>query len=675
MSEVDQHGQTVGTQTNIIHEQQPPLLNLHQISEPTSDFVGREDEIAALLAAFEGEGQGAVISGLRGMGGVGKTELAQILAKRLRERFPDAQINMNLRGASIDTEPATATEALQHVIRAFHPKEQLPDEVEALRGLYHSVLHGKRVLLLMDNARDTTQLAPLTPPPDGCALIVTSRYHFTLSGMEATNLDTLPPDEARKLLLHICPRVGPDAEVLAERCGYLPLALRLAASALKTRETLRVEDYLERLANEQGRLAALDEFKDLTNEERGIEASLAISYNLLDEPLQRFWRGLSVFPGQFDAAAAGSVGQFEDAKEAEKALGDLYAASMALWEEKTNRFRLHDLARDYARARLSDPERAGDEQRHAAHFYDVLRSANKLYKEGRDAMLEGLALFDREWPNIRAGQAWAAVHCESDKTTATLCKDYPNAGTYCLHLRLHSRDQIAWLEAAVEAARILEDRKAEGAHLGNLGIACHKLGEPQRAIEFYKQSLVIGRELGDRRSEGIDLLNLGSAYAEFGDPREAIKFYEQALGISRDFNDWRGEGTALGNLGNAHVLLGNPRKAIEFYEQHLVIVRENGDQCAEGGALGNLGLAYANHGEQLKAIEFYEQALVIHREIGNQLSEGIALDNLAGALSRTGRRDEAIGHAEKAVEIYEQLESPLAAKARAQLEALRKQTR
>ena len=169
--------------------------------------MGREEEIATLMAAYKGAGQGAMIVGARGMAGVGKTELAKVLANRLKDHFPDGQIFFNLRGASDDeaTKPATATEALSHVIRSFEPEAQLPEDVDTLRGKYNSVLDGKRVLLLMDNALDAGQLAPLTPPPDGCALIVTSRHHFALAGMESVDLDTLSAEEARKLLLKICP--------------------------------------------------------------------------------------------------------------------------------------------------------------------------------------------------------------------------------------------------------------------------------------------------------------------------------------------------------------------------------------------------------------------------------------------------------------------------------------
>ena len=549
--------------------------NLHQISEPVPDFVGREEEIARILAAFEDSGRGAVISGVRGMGGVGKTELAKVVAKRLRGRFPHGQIVFDLRGARDDdtTTPATVGEALTHAIRSFEPEARLPEDVAALQGIYRSVLDGKRVLLLMDNALDARQLTPLVPPPEGCALIVTSRHAISLAGMKPVDLDMLPSDKARALLLEICPRIGAQADTLAQTCGYLPLALRLAASALERNRPLSVEGYLARLNDEHRRLEELDRDRDMVAVDRGITATLAASYTVLDAPMQRRWRALGVFPGDFDTPAAASVWELEH-EQAVQVLADLHAASMVQWEEARDRYRLHDLAHDYARAQSSDAERMEDAQRHAAHYAEILSTADDLFLDGGDSIAVGLALFDREWSNIRTGQAWAATHWNVNAAAATLCSDYPDAGAYCLALRQHSRHWIAWLETAVKAARTLEDRDAEGNHLGNLGLVYAALGEPRKAIEYHEQALAISREIGDRRGEGAVLGNLGNAYADLGEPRKAIEFYEQQLAIVQEIGDRRGEGNALGNLGDALEKIGRRDEAIAHAAQAVEIFEQ-----------------------------------------------------------------------------------------------------
>jgi tetratricopeptide (TPR) repeat protein len=645
-----------------------PPSPLHQISEPVRDFVGRKNDIEKVLAGFAAAKPGAVISGLHGMGGVGKTELAKNVARQLKDRFPDAQIAYDLRGASDspDAKPATPIEALQHIIFSFNRDEKnLPEELSKLVGLCHSCLDKKKVLVLMDNARDAAQVGPVADAlPAGCGLLVTSRNRFTLAGMQPVDIDTMSPDEARQLLLEICSRIGSDADALAEQCGRLPLALRLAASALL------VHEYINDLGDEKNRLAKLDRYKDQTSVPLGVEASLEISYRLLADDLQRRWRALGVFPGSFDAEAASAVWEVEKS-DAETSLENLHAASMVLWDAQTGRYRLHDLARVFARGKRTDEERDADAQRHAEHYLAMLGFSDKIFLEGGEKMKQGLALFDREWENIEAGWEWAKSRMETDDSAARLCSDYPDAGVYCLGLRQHPKDRVVWLEVALEAARKLEDRQAEGAHLGNLGNAYSDLGEVRKAIEFYEQHLAIAREIGDRRGEGADLGNLGSAYYRLGEVRKAIGFYEQYLAIAREIGDRRGEGADLGNLGIAYADLGEVRKAIEYYEQRLDIAREIGDRQGEGNALGNLGNAYSNLGEVRKAIEFYEQALEIAREIGDLLGEGNVLHNLADELSEIGRLDEAIAHAERAAQIFEQIESPHVSQARALLEYLR----
>ncbi|HJX84017.1 MAG TPA: hypothetical protein VJ723_06710, partial [Candidatus Angelobacter sp.] len=169
---------------------------LHQLPSPPADFAGRTAELADLLNAVNTGG--VTISGLQGLGGVGKTALALKLAEKLKPDYPDAQFYVDLKGTS--PKPLAPKEAMAHVVRAYHPTAQLPEDEDDLRGLYLSVLHEKRALLLIDNARDAQQVQPLIPPP-GCLLLVTSRQHFRLPGLVARDLDQMPSADARALLL------------------------------------------------------------------------------------------------------------------------------------------------------------------------------------------------------------------------------------------------------------------------------------------------------------------------------------------------------------------------------------------------------------------------------------------------------------------------------------------
>jgi tetratricopeptide (TPR) repeat protein len=591
-------------------------------------------------------------------------------------------------------------EALAHVVRAYHPAAKLPESESELRGLYLSVLDGQRALLLMDNAANAEQVEPLIPPASSL-LLVTSRQRFTVPGLAAKNLDTLSAADARDLLLTIAPRIETQADEIATLCGHLPLALRLAAAAMVKYRNLSPADYVRRLQDRQQRLKLID-------------ASLSLSYELLSEELRERWRWLAVFPDTFAEDAAAVVWGVK-VDQAKYMLGELIVTSLVEWNETSDRYRLHDLARLFADTKLSAEERSVAQKRFAMHYRDVLGEGDELYLKGDESLLRGLALIDLEWGNIQAGHAWVATEADpTDVDVAELGMTYPNAGTYVLTLRQDSRERIRWLETALVAARRLQDRMGEGATLANLGLAYADVGETRRAIRFYEEALLIDREIGDRTGEGTDLGNLGLAYADLGETRRAIQFYEEALLIDREIGDRRGEGNALGNLGLAYAAEGENRRAIQFFEQHLTIARGIGDRRGEGIALGNLGAAYAALGETRHAIQFYEQWLAIARKIGDRRGEGTVLGNLGAAyaalgetrhaiqfyeqallvdreindlrgegtmlwnmslaLDQLGERAQAIQHAEQALIIREQIEDPNAAKVRAKIAAWREQT-
>jgi tetratricopeptide (TPR) repeat protein/pimeloyl-ACP methyl ester carboxylesterase len=626
----------------------PVIAPLHQLPPPPADFTGREAELRDLHSAIA---KGGVhISGLQGQGGVGKTALALKLAAELGPNFPDAQIYLDLKGVS--EKPLTAAEALSHLLRAFHPEAKLPEKERELLALFRHVLHDKRALLLMDNAKDAAQVKSLIPP-EGCALLITSRFRFTLPGLHQRNLDTFRPDDATKLLLKIAPRIGPAAEPIAKLCGYLALALRLVATAIAEHIDLSPENYRQKLADEKQRLKLLD-----GTEEEGVEASITLSYNLLDDESKKRWRMLSVFPDTFDAPAAASVLGVETgaaADEAKATLTRFLQYSMLEWDDATKRYRLHDLMRDFARERRTPTESDTADLRHARHYLTVLKNANDLNEKGSESITIGFALFDVEWGNIQAGQAWAAAHGANDQETAKLCSGYPDQGANILEVRQHPRESIRWRQAALTAVRQLKDRAVEGHHLSGLGSAYEKLGDARRAIEYHEEALTIAREIGDRRAVGISVGNLGAAYQNLGDIRRAIEYHEQDLAIAREIGDRRGESRALGNLGLAYYRLGDYRRSIEYHEKCLAIAREIGYQQGEGQALGNLGVAYQSSDDNKRAIECHEQRLVMAREIGDRAGESAALGNLGLAYKNLGDVRRAIEYQEQRLVIAREI--------------------
>ncbi len=692
-------GDVVSGDKITIHEAAaPPTTALHQLPPALPDFTGREQELARLMAKMRRGG--VTIAGLHGMGGVGKTALALKLAHLLSPQYPDAQFYFDLKGVS--SEPASAGDAMRHVVRACHPGIKLPDSDAELKGVYLSTLHNKRALLILDNAGSAEQVEPLIPP-EGCAVLVTSRQNFILPGLFAIQVDSLPLEDSVKLLLKIAPRIREHASSIAELCGCLPLTLRIAASLLAERRDRRVDEYERRLGDDKQRLKLLGP----------VEVSLGLSYELVGEERQKLWRVLAVFPETFEIKAAVEVWEL-DVESAQEVLSELLAYSLLEWNESTHRYRLHDLSRLHAGERLSEPERVATQQRLATHYLGILRESNELYERGAGTIREGLELFDLEWPNIQVGQAWAEARASVDEAAARLCDEYACAGINLLYLRQLPRQRIHWLEAALRCAERTGNLVAAGMHLGNLGNAYANLADLRRAMACYQQALEISRQLRDERAVAQVLANMGSAMVELGDARMAITYSEQALQKFRSLGDRRDEGQTLSNFGNAYAKLGDLRRAVTYYEQSLMITREIGDRQSEGQALSNLAAAYNTLGEPEHAIDRAQQALAIAEEMGDTRSEGSILCNLglahaakgdhpqalqiyrqalmtvqeiedtrneanirfnmSLALSQLGRYGEAITQAEAALKIYERLEDSTADRVRNQLAQWRKRS-
>ena len=653
-------GDVVGGNKIVYSAPVPVIKALFQLPPPPADFTGREAELRDLRAAIE---KGGVhISGLHGQGGVGKTALALKLAAELASNYPDAQIYLDLKGVS--EKPLTAAEAMSHILRTFHPEAKLPEKEDELCALYRSVLNNKRALLLMDNAKDAAQVKQLIPP-HGSALLVTSRIHFTLPGLHPKNLNTLPPPDAKTLLLSIAPRIKDEAETIAQLCGYLPQALRLAATAIAERVDLSPIKYREKLADEKHRLELLG------TDNEGVEASITLSYNLLDPEMQLRWRKLGVFPDTFDTPAAAAVWESE-VNPAQNALSDLLKLSMLEWNESTERYRLHDLMRAFAGKTVTSCEATMAATRHARFYASAIKSDSELVRKGGISLMNALAHFDLERGNIRAGQAWAANNATRDHEAAKLCSEYAR-GEPALYLSQLPRELFRWSEEALDAAKSLGDQAAQADHLGTLGFAYNILGDHHRAVTLHEQQLAIVRKTKNRRGEEKALLFLGNAHLSLNDSSNAIQCYECLLSIARDNNDQRAEAMALISLGAVHNSISEYKSAIAYLERGVAIARSTDDLINEGVALNHLGNAQESLGNLSAALEYYKQDFAISQKTYGQRAAGIALWNMGVVLNRLGNTNEAIKHADEAAKIFEEIEHPKVAMVKKALERWRKQ--
>ncbi len=621
---------------------------MHSLPLPPPDFIDRALEVEQITACLSA---GVTVSSLTGLGGVGKTALALYVAAKLTDCYPDAQIMLDMQGTSDN--PLTAPNAMAQVIRIFEPTADLQQASDAeLAALYRGILNGKRVLLILDNARDAAQCKPLSPPRS-CALLITSRRHFALPGMKPLRLDVLSPADAHRLLLTLCSRLtSSQAEQLAQLCAYLPLALRIAGSHVCVHEDLPAAAYIKQLM--EHRLARLHDSDD---SEQNVERIIDLSYARLTTEMQVYWRALAVFLAPFNVSAAAAVWEVDE-DTARSLLSDLchtslveYKVSSLPYQDSETRYWLHDLTREFANSHMTPEERNQASFRHALHYLNVASNMDAWYQKGGDGVFAGLARFDVESVHIRNGQAWAATHMDRDLETVRICEEYGNCLAHIMTIRLHPHERIAWKEAALEAARKLGNKGTEQTSLGDLGNAYRDLGEVRRAINYYEQAIEIARVIGDRQNEGNWLGNLGIAYKNLGDVRPSVSYYLQALEIVRKVGDRQGEGVWLGALASAFDRLGEWRQAITYYEQALEIARKIGDQRNEGKWLGGLGIAYQGRGQVRQAITYYGQALQIARGIGDKRNEGKWLGGLGNAYGLLGEARQAISYYEQALQI------------------------
>jgi tetratricopeptide (TPR) repeat protein len=626
--------------------------------------------------------------------GIGKTSLALAAGARLADNYPDARIYVDLKGTS--SSPLPAHTAMTRILCALEAESRdhgpldhkQPQATSQVEETYRSRLRDRRVLLVLDDAADEAQVAPLLPPLNNGALITASR---PLDLLNAQNIELTPlqHEDARAFLDRRVPRLGPDVKPLARACGYLPLGLRLASGAFAQHADLSLDRYLELLQDAQTRLPLVD-------------AMLSIS-EALQRPKQRTaWAMLSPLRGPFDAAAAAAVWQTTPGS-AQNELAAL--AICGLIERVPDRpsldwatsYSLHESVRAYASSRLKESDLSRAKLRLAAHYAKQLHSIAALCGKG-EATSRGQALLEIEWNHIQAGQAWAAQYLSDSKEAGQLCSTYADAANRCLCRRPIEDVVLPWLEDAIRAAREwvkpraeirhlgrlaaayqcrgdderasalyreavsvairVQNRRLEGENLGNLGLVYSGRGDNERAFTYFQQALSAAQDCGDRLGESSWLGNLGSAYSALGEVEQAVRCHRRALTISRELGNRRGEAIWLGNLGNSHATMGEHKRAIQAYRRALVIAQEVGDQREQSNLWGNLGNACCAQGQVAEALAAYEKALCIARELDDQESAGIWLLNMSLALDRQNRRDSAIECAEAALEALSQAGSP-----------------
>lgn len=627
-----------------------------QLPTVTRHFTGRKPELKALdeLLAAAADAPGGVLSVVAGTGGVGKTTLAVHWAQRVADRFPDGQLYVNLRGFTADGQPVPAADALRGFLEAMGvPADQVPRDAEARSSTFRSMAAGRRMLVLLDDARDVGQVRPLLPGTPGCLTLVTSRDQLTglvaEHGAEPLSVGLLPAGEASRLLGHFLGRervaAEPEAAAqLVDACARLPLALVVAASRAATAPELLLSDMVGELSDQSRRLDGLQ------TDDRSITVSavFAASYRALGAPARRLFGLVGLHPGTDISVAATAALTGHPSADAKRLLGELCRVGL-LAQHRPGRYACHDLIRLFARDRAIEDEPA-DSRREAAarmlrYYHDGSVLAMGLYAPGgrnrrpqpldpdnpaielddRGAAIDWL---DGELANLIASAVYAAEHGSPEHAAdlSVLLFRYLDAtGRHEDALVLHT-----------EAGRVA-DGPMRGRVLACLGTVCWRLGRYDEAVRHLGSALEVHQQFGNTDGEGVTLTNLAIVHIEMGQLSEAIEHLRRAVSLHRSTGNLAAEADSRGNLCDAYIQLGDLPNALAEASEQYRLVRQAGDRSAEGVALSNLGTVLRRLGRLDDALDHHQQALAVVREVGYRDCEVQVLNGLGLTMTDLGR--------------------------------------
>ncbi|WP_028569395.1 AfsR/SARP family transcriptional regulator [Salinispora tropica] len=618
-----------------------------------SDFTGRQEIVANLLQRLhEGDTQVHLIDG---MAGSGKTTLAVHLATRLADRYPDAQLFIDLHGHSERT-PLTPVAAVATLLRQLGiPAEQVPVDVEDRLALWRTELSDRRALVLLDNAASVDQVAPLLPTGRFCLTLVTSRRR--LVGLDAgrpVSLPVLELNEAVTLLGRVAgpERVAAEPEAAAEvirRCGFLPLAIRLAGARLAHRPSWRIVDLVERLAG------ARDPLAEFAAGQRSVGGAFALSYAQVTPSAQRLFRLLGVHPASnFDNALAAALAELA-LPDTRDLLDELIDANL-VEEPRPGRFRLHDLVQEYARRLLAQPVWAAE--RSAAlerlldhHLHTAAAIARSLEAPGRIAfVLPDPPRSDLVEACLPQGTSWF----DSNRVALTVLPRIAEAEGQLQHCwRLaracwwvnyqggHFSELIEMHTVGLRAAQRLDDQAAVALTLNYLASAHYRLAQFPEAITLMSRGLQVCRRLGLRRRLTSALMNLGVAFSRGGDYRRGLEYFDEAV----RYIDARTERGALleltNNKGCALAYWGRYEEALRICRLHMLLARGSDDLLELGRAFTHTGMIRHRMGDIEPARRLLRAALRLTRLVDNSYGEGEVLNELGAVEREAGRPEEA----------------------------------
>ncbi|MGW2886914.1 AfsR/SARP family transcriptional regulator [Streptomyces griseoruber] len=648
------------------------------------DFTGREAELQRVVAAGRTPARAAArIIGIDGMGGSGKTALAVHAAHELAEDYPDGQLFVDLRGFSPGEKPQEAGPVIDSLLRNLGvPDDRMPDGLERRITLWLSICAQRRLLLVLDNAVDATQIRSLLPASEGCLVLITSRIRMLdLDGAEWLSLELLSGDDSAALLARTLGEERtasePDAAAqLVQLCGGLPLALRITAARLRNRPRWTIQYLVDRLADETRRL------HELSAGERSVEATLRLSYQAMEDERRAAFRLLAEHPGgTLDVhSAAALLG--EGVHEAEDALEHLLDIHL-LEQPEMGLYSFHDLVRTYAMALGGDPDESRQAVQRLVSYYvtaseaacDVLFPGRARYDTGTgrhawqlpwlETDEQALRWFGREHDALRAVVERAGAY-ELHRDGVVLTRNF----MFYLNLRGHHEEFRSTSQLAVAFARVLGDPLLLPVSLGNLGIAHWWLGAFQDGIEVTEEALRLASAADHRPTEAFCLDVLGLLHSALGNFDRACAYLEQGIALHREIGVARMEAEALANLSSVLTWIGRYADAVRHAARATELNRRLGERGNEITSLTWLALAHRGVGEEARARACLAQALELCDETLQPGNVAFVHAHWAQLCQRLGQDRTAVEYADHAMELVAARGTPLRQAAVANVVAL-----
>jgi tetratricopeptide (TPR) repeat protein len=660
-----------------------------QLPHDVLGFTGREPELAGLASLAAGQqGEAVVITAIDGVAGIGKTALAVHFAHRAAAAFPDGQLFVNLRGFDPGHPPLAPGEVLARFVRALGTDlSDLPADPDELAGIYRSQLSGRRVLVVLDNAVSAEQVRPLLPGTASCLAVITSRNRLSglvaVDGAQRLTLDMLSPGQSVALLAQIAgdERVAADPAAtrrLAELCGWLPLALRIAADRAAAHPHLGIADLAEELAAESDRLDVL-----ATDEQTSqVRAVFSWSYRALAPGPARAFRLLGLHPGQdigTDAAAALLAAPTPETRRLLRTL----AGGHLVEETGRDRYQFHDLVRVYAAERAladeSEPDQVAAIRRLLTWYLHMADAFERIFNPDHTHLpLDTRPSSHGPLPFTTHLQAWHWAESELANLVPVLRQvtragddvlawQLPAAVTIIFDLMGQWSDLIPPLSSALAITRTLRDRTAEARILIHLAEAHENVRQLDEAIEYCQGAFSIYAAIDDWNGQWSALQLEGITCLFLGRFSEAIDRLQQALATARQASDLRTEGMSLTWLGAVHERLAAFQTATGLREQAVAALKQARNRWQYAYALWQLADSYHHDGRTSDAVDSYRKAQSIFREIGDRRDEAVVLYQLGNAQKTAGQNDAARQSWQQALTIFEELRDTRANQVRAKL--------